>query len=117
MIANRVREETSSLASVRRRNPITWRTNQSFSLALRVASAASTLSVSPRVLKIHVPISSSFVRSIRTASSSSRAIASGHHASPAAWIASMPEGISFRGAKTVTVAVRAFRSITASTLS
>ena len=117
MIANRVREVTSSLASVRRRKPITWRTNQSFSFAFIAASAARTLSMSPRVLNIQVPISRSLVRSIRTASSNSRAIARGHHLSPAEWIASTPAGTSWRGAKTVIVAVRAFRSITTSTLS
>ncbi len=45
-----------------------------------VASTASTAAASPCVFRSHVPMSSSLVRSDRIASSSSRAIASGHHA-------------------------------------
>ena len=52
-------------------------------------------------------MSSSLVRSSRIASSSSRAIASGHHAAPAARIGSRPSAGGDSGAETVIVALRA----------
>ena len=61
------------------------RTNQCALMPQRsVASAARTCDASPDVFNTHVPMSSSLVRRSRIASSSSRAIASGHHEAPAA---------------------------------
>ena len=72
--------------------PRVSRTNQWSACRSSVASIASTAVASPAVFMIHVPISSSLVRSSRIASSSSRAIASGHHAAPCASMAAMSCG-------------------------
>ena len=117
MMANRVREDTSRRASVRRSRPRVSRTNQCARCLARTASTASTLSMSPRVFSCQVPISSSLVRSMRIASSSSRAICSGHQATPAARMPSIASGCACLGPETVSVAVRAARSMTASTYS
>ena len=85
-----MRDVTSSRASVRRSMPIVSRTNQCAWCRSSVASAASTCEASPAVFRTQVPMSSSFVRSSRIASSSSRAIASGHHDAPAATIGPRP---------------------------
>ena len=63
------------------------RTNRLW-ISSSVSSTASTAAASPRVFSTQVPTSSSFVRSIRIASSSSRAIASGHQDAPRAMISS-----------------------------
>ncbi len=84
MIAYMLRDETSSRANVRRSSPMVSRTSQSLRCSSITASLASTASMLPVVLSSSSPSSSSFVRSIRMASSSSRAMASGHHWSPAA---------------------------------
>jgi hypothetical protein len=57
------------------------------------------------------------VRSIRIASSSSRAICSGHQAAPAATMSSIFDCTAAAGALTVSVARRAARSMLTSTVS
>ena len=59
----------------------------------------------------------SLVRSDRIASSSSRAIASGHHAAPAAAMPARSDGCGCAGPRTMNVAVRATRSMVTSTCS
>ena len=115
MIAYIVRDETSRRARVRRSNPIVSFTSQSWRCCCSVASTASTASASPRVFRIQVPTSISLVRRHRIASSSSRAIASGHQPAPAAWMAATSVGWAAAGADTVSVAVRALRSTATST--
>ena len=73
--ANSVRDDTSNRASARRRSPIVSRTNQWFRCSQSARSTSSTACGSPCVRSSQVPISSSFVRSDRIASSSSRAMA------------------------------------------
>jgi benzoyl-CoA-dihydrodiol lyase len=68
-----------------------------------------------KVRSTHRPSSGSLVRSIRIASSSSRATASGHHRSAAASIARRSLGCGPAGAETVSMARRASRSNTTST--
>ena len=63
---------------MRRSRPMVSRTSQWSLFASSVASQASTAAASPSVLMSQVPISSSLVRICRIASSSSRAICSGH---------------------------------------
>ena len=75
-----------------------------------MASLASIASASPRVFSTQVPISSSFVRRSRIASSSSRAICNGHHVAPAAMISWIVDGCGPDGALTVIAARRAARS-------
>ena len=72
---------------------------------------ASTAAASPSVFSSQVPMSSSLVRIDRIASSSSRAIASGHQRAPAASMPAMSVGCGAAGALTVNVAVRRARSI------
>ena len=97
-------------ASVRRNRPWVSRTNQWPACCANARSAASTCAASPSVLRIHKPMSSSLVRRCRIASSSWRAIASGHHAAPAASIAAMSVAGAAAGAFTVSVAMRRARS-------
>ena len=113
--ANSVREETSSRASVRRSMPIVSRTNQWLACFASVSSICFTAAVSPSVRSSQMPMSSTLVRIDRIASSSSRAICSGHQAAPAATIASTSAGCAPCGAFTVKVAVRRVRSICTST--
>src|SRR5438309_1951917 len=78
------REVTSIRANVRRIIPSTSRTNQLSWCFKMSSSTARTVSGFPAVLKIHKPKSSSSVRKVRMASSSARAISSGHQFAPAA---------------------------------
>ena len=91
--ANSVRDETSRRAQRAAQQadrlahePVALRARRS------VASTASTAAASPSVFRSQVPMSSSLVRSYRIASSSSRAIASGHQAAPAASMPAMSVG-------------------------
>ena len=70
---------------------------------------ATTAAGFPVVLKIHRPRSSSLVRRLRMASSSSRAICSGHQFAPAPVAFSSVFAVTASGARTVMVAVRASR--------
>ena len=90
--------------NVRRIRPIVSRTSQWSLCFTNVASLASTAAASPSVFRIQVPMSSSLVRIERIASSSSRAIASGHQAAPCASMPSMVSGVAAVGAFTVNVA-------------
>ena len=73
------REVTSSRASARRHQATVSQRNRSVSApSASSASTASRASGSPSVLSTQAPTCSWFVRSISTASSSSRAAASGH---------------------------------------
>ena len=113
--ANIEREETSSRRRQRRSMPIVSRTNQLSLNFCRVASASSTAARSPRVLICQRPTSRSLVRSMRMASSSSRAMASGHQRAPCVRISSSSSGWRPIGADTVSVAMRVSRSMATST--
>src|SRR5437588_2931125 len=105
-----LREETSSRERVRRRKLVTSRTNQLDACCWSCASMASMASALPLVLKSQMPSSSSLVRAVRMASSSSRAICSGHQLAPATRMSSSELAVRDSGALTWKVAVRASRS-------
>jgi len=96
--------------------PVVSRTNQCDAWRSSASSHARTCAASPAVFRIQVPSSSSWARSIRIASSRSRAIARGHQAAPLATIASTSAGSGAAGALTVIVAWRAARSTRTSTV-
>ena len=105
------REETSMRRSTRRRKLVVSRTSQCSRWVSSNSSWVSTASIEPCDLNTQVPISSSLVRSIRIASSSSRANFSAAHWSPRAMMPTMSVGCSPSGPARSKVATRAARSI------
>src|SRR6266853_1433013 len=78
MIANMLRDDTSSRAKVLRSKATLSRTSQSSRELARNTSACRTAAISPSVFRRSNPSSGSLARNIKMASSSSRAMASGH---------------------------------------